>query len=400
MPMECKTLKNMNKSVCFLLCCFLNVTVCIAQTKISITHGPYLQALHDTGVTIVWTTDKDAVGWVELAPDDSTHFYREERPKHFASSHGFKDVSKLHKVTLRGLQPGVKYRYRVYAQEVTSHVGTNVQYGQVVATQVYQRAPLSFTTSRPDQSSLSFAIVNDIHGRNDVMKNLLGQLDWPETDLVFFNGDMANDLRSEEQLFAHYMDTATALFASEIPMYYARGNHETRGNFASAFPDYFPTTSGHLYYLFRRGPVCFVVLDCGEDKPDSDIEYSGIVTMDEYRTQQAEWLKEALQRPEYREAPYKVVVCHMPPFGGWHGEEEIARKFVPLLNAAGAQVMLSGHLHRHMKREAQPGNHQFPILVNSNNNMLKATADGQRLHIDVVDQSGKTIDSITLYPSH
>lgn len=390
----------MNKSVCFLLCCFLNVTVCIAQTKISITHGPYLQALHDTGVTIVWTTDKDAVGWVELAPDDSTHFYREERPKHFASSHGFKDVSKLHKVTLRGLQPGVKYRYRVYAQEVISHVGTNVRYGQVVATQVYQRAPLSFTTSRPDQSSLSFAIVNDIHGRNDVMKNLLGQLDWPETDLVFFNGDMANDLRSEEQLFAHYMDTATALFASEIPMYYARGNHETRGNFASAFPDYFPTTSGHLYYVFRRGPVCFVVLDCGEDKPDSDIEYSGIVTMDEYRTQQAEWLKEALQRPEYREAPYKVVVCHMPPFGGWHGEEEIARKFVPLLNAAGAQVMLSGHLHRHMKREAQPGNHQFPILVNSNNNMLKATADGQRLHIDVVDQSGKTIDSITLYPSH
>jgi len=374
--------------------------VCIAQTKISITHGPYLQALHDTGVTIVWTTDKDAVGWVELAPDDSTHFYREERPKHFASSHGFKDVSKLHKVTLRGLQPGVKYRYRVYAQEVISHVGTNVRYGQVVATQVYQRAPLSFTTSRPDQSSLSFAIVNDIHGRNDVMKNLLGQLDWPETDLVFFNGDMANDLRSEEQLFAHYMDTATALFASEIPMYYARGNHETRGNFASAFPDYFPTTSGHLYYVFRRGPVCFVVLDCGEDKPDSDIEYSGIVTMDEYRTQQAEWLKEALQRPEYREAPYKVVVCHMPPFGGWHGEEEIARKFVPLLNAAGAQVMLSGHLHRHMKREAQPGNHQFPILVNSNNNMLKATADGQRLHIDVVDQSGKTIDSITLYPSH
>ncbi|PPL01811.1 metallophosphoesterase [Parapedobacter indicus] len=389
----------MNKPIFFLLCAFLSVATGIAQTKFSITHGPYLQALHETGVTIVWTTDKDAIGWVELAPDDSSHFYLKERPKYFASSHGFKDVSKLHKVTLRGLQPGVRYRYRIYAQEVTSHEGTDVNYGEVAATQVYRRAPLAFTTSRPDQTELSFAVINDIHGRNEVMKNLLSQLDWPQTDFVFFNGDMANNLVSEEQLFAHYMDTATALFASEIPMYYARGNHETRGNFASAFPDYFPTTSGHLYYLFRRGPVCFVVLDCGEDKPDSDMEYSGIVNMDAYRTQQAEWLKEALERPEYREAPYKVVICHMPPFGGWHGEQEIAEKFVPLLNAAGAQIMLSGHLHRHIKREAQPGAHQFPILVNSNNNMLRATANGQQLRIDVVDQSGKTVDSITLKPS-
>jgi Predicted phosphohydrolases len=384
--------------ILILLCGLLHIEG-FAQASFSITHGPYLQALHDTGVTIVWTTNKDAIAWVELAPDDSSHFYQRERPRFYASSHGFKNVSKLHKVVLRGLKPGVRYRYRVYAQEVTSHVGTKVQYGQVAATQVYRRQPLSFATSRPDQADLSFAVINDIHGRNDVMKTLLSHVEWPQTDLVFFNGDMANDLLTEEQLFAHYMDTATALFASEVPMYYARGNHETRGTYADRFPDYFPTTSGHLYYLLRRGPVCFVVLDGGEDKPDSDIEYSGVVNMDEYRTQQAEWLKEALQRPEYREAPYKVVICHTPPFGGWHGEEEIARKFVPLLNEAGAQLMLSGHLHRHIKREPQPGAHQFPVLVNSNNNMLRATANGERLHIEVIDPSGKTVDSISLTPS-
>src|SRR3546814_18480365 len=94
--------------------------------QVHITHAPYLQALHDTGVTIVWTTDKDAIGWVELAPDDSSHFYKQERPKYFASSHGFKDVSTVHKVTLRGLAPGPSYRNRVSAQEVTSHVGTQV----------------------------------------------------------------------------------------------------------------------------------------------------------------------------------------------------------------------------------------------------------------------------------
>src|SRR5690606_4966503 len=168
-------------------------------TTFRITHGPYLQALHDTGVTIVWTTDKDAISWVELMPDDGSHFYHQERPKHFASSHGFKDVSTVHKVTLSGLQPGTTYRYRVYAQEVVSHVGINVQYGRVAATQVYRQEPLSFTTSRPDKPEVSFAMINDIHGRNDVMKNLLGQLDWQQTDLVFFNGDMADNLQSEEQ---------------------------------------------------------------------------------------------------------------------------------------------------------------------------------------------------------
>src|SRR5690554_5824794 len=118
-----------------LILLFLVVTIPAgwSQTKFQITHGPYLQALHDTGVTIVWTTDKDAIGWVELAPDDGSHFYKQARPKYFASTHGFKDVSSLHKVTLRGLAPGTTYRYRVYAQEVTSHVGTNVTYGNVAA---------------------------------------------------------------------------------------------------------------------------------------------------------------------------------------------------------------------------------------------------------------------------
>ena len=100
-------------------------------SQIQISHSPYLQALHDTGVTIVWTTDKDAIGWVELAPDDGSHFYKQERSKYFAASHGFKDVSTVHKVTVRGLSPGTTYRYRVYAQEVTSHVGTDVTYGDI-----------------------------------------------------------------------------------------------------------------------------------------------------------------------------------------------------------------------------------------------------------------------------
>lgn len=57
------------------------------------------------------------------------------------------------------------------------------------------------------------------------------------------------------------MDTAVRLFASEIPMYYARGNHETRGVFATEIQRYFSPCQEHLYYAFRQGPVYCIVLD-------------------------------------------------------------------------------------------------------------------------------------------
>jgi acid phosphatase type 7 len=206
---------------------------------------------------------------------------------------------------------------------------------------------------------------------------------------------MVSDLRSEDQMFKGFMDVAVRLFAKEKPMYYARGNHETRGNFADAFPKYFPSPSGKLYYMLRQGPVCFVILDCGEDKPDSDIEYSGIVAFDQYRDTEREWLKEALKSKEFIESPFKIVIVHMPPFGGWHGEDEMAKKFVPLLNEAGIDIMLCGHLHKYLFQKQQNWIN-FPVIVNSNNTVLKAASDNQVLNIKIINDKGEQIDSIQI----
>jgi predicted phosphodiesterase len=344
---------------------------------------------------MVWTTNRKGIAWVELAPNDSTHFYFTERPKFYSESYGFKVVDSVHTVKITGLHPDTKYRYRIYSQEVLSHVGTKVLYGTVAASSAYRTGPLEFTSSNLSKKDISFLVMNDIHGNNDLMEGLLKGTDWDKTDLVFFNGDMTNDIRSEDQLFADFLDKAVELFASETPMYYARGNHETRGNFATTFPRYFQTPTKELYYMFRQGPVCFVVLDCGEDKPDSDIEYSGIVAFDGYRTKQAVWLKEALKQDVFQDAPYRIVVIHMPPFGGWHGEQEIAEKFVPLLEKAGIDVMLCGHLHRHIYKKAGNGQN-FPIIANANKAIIKASTQNSTLKIDVVDSEGKLIDSMII----
>ena len=386
----------MSRIYLFILSCLLFVFSANAQDEsFKITHGPYLQEMGETGATIMWTTNRNAVSWVELAPDDGTHFYLQERPKYYSAPYGFKDVATIHSVRVEQLKPNTTYRYRIYSQEVLSHQGTKVLYGNVAATNVYRQKPLTFTTNNIAKSDISFLIFNDVHGNNERMETLWKNSGLTKPDMVFFNGDMVSDIRSEEQLFGGFMDLAVTLFASETPMYYVRGNHETRGNYAHKFADYFPGGQGQLYYLFRQGPVCFLVLDSGEDKPDSDIEYSGIVAFDAYREKQARWLKDAVQSPVFKDAPYRIVVMHMPPFGGWHGEKDVEEKFMPLLQNAGVDIMFSGHLHRQVIEKANP-ERNYPIVVNSNTNIIKVTTVSAGLKVEIINEEGKTIETLSL----
>jgi 3',5'-cyclic AMP phosphodiesterase CpdA len=369
-----------------------------AQDRISITHGPYLQNLKETEVTIVWLADKPSVGWVEMAPDDNTHFYYQERPKYFNVTNGVKNKSLLHVVKLTGLTPGTRYRYRVCSQEVLDYRDLDNIYGRVASTRVYQVKPLSFVTNDRKKPGLSFITINDIHGRTDDIPVLLTVADLPTADMVIFNGDMLSDLEDEAGLFSGFMDNAIDLFAKEIPMYYARGNHETRGPFATSFQHYFSPKEPYLYYLVRQGPVCFVVLDTGEDKPDTDIEYSGITDYDNYRTEQAKWLAETVKSKDFTEAKFKIVIAHMPPVtngGLWHGEKEVLEKFVPILNDAQVDVMLSGHLHTFINHKPD-SKVKFPVIVNAHRTVIKGVVKDNKLELIVKDLEGKVVDQVTL----
>ena len=367
-----------------------------AQTPFQITFGPYLQNVTEEGATVIWGTSGDALSWVEVAPDGNDHFYAEERPQFFQTKLGRRTVGKLHTVRIRDLQPGTFYRYRVCSKEVLEMNPAKVVYGTTICTDVFRHLPFRFKTRSADQDSLALVIVNDIHENSEMLGNLLADVKKGGYDFVFFNGDMVNNMSSEQQLINGFIGKSTELFASEIPFYFARGNHETRGNFSDHYLDYFPTSTNEPYYAFRQGPVFFIVLDGGEDKPDSDIEYYGITDYDGYRTQQAEWLKTALQSDLYKNAPFKVIVCHMPPYGSWHGMVDISKKFLPLLNAAKPDVYLCGHLHRYIRNEAGTEGVDFPLIVNSNNTLLKANVQNNQMDIRIYDLEGKETDRLVI----
>lgn len=372
----------------------------LTAQSVKITHGPYLQAVGEDEVTIVWTTDKDAVSWVEVAEAGNESFYAKERVPYYETKNGNRIIGKLHKVKIRRLDPGTEYRYRVYSKEVLSYEGHRILYGNIASTDVYRVKPLLFKTLDNKKEEISFRVINDIHSRISDLKALSRGISYGETDLVFFNGDMVSSMIDEEQFFSGFMDESVSAFANQVPAFFSRGNHETRGPFSIYFPDYFPTTTGKLYYSFRQGPVYFIVLDCGEDKPDSDIEYSGLARFDEYRSEQRDWLMQEVESEAFKMAAYRLVIVHIPPVGSdWHGPNDLKRKILPVLNNKGITAMISGHTHRYSYLEPDASLHDFPILINAHNTMLDIKANAAGIHVARKDTAHKVLNVHEWKPS-
>ena len=178
------------KRFLFSVICTLLAFAGFAQEQIAIKHGPYLQNLKETETTIVWVANKASVGWVEVAPDDGTSYYRFERSRFFDSTNGVKNVSELHAVRITGLKPGTSYRYRIYSQEVLERKGEEIVYGNVAAPSIYDKRSLKFTTNDRNKPATSFIMLNDIHGNTDYIPKLLNNAGFKETDMIIYNGDM------------------------------------------------------------------------------------------------------------------------------------------------------------------------------------------------------------------
>lgn len=378
------------KQIFLLLVLALNLGA-YAQTDFQIVCGPYLQGVTDSEAIVVWTTNKQAVSWVELAPDDSTHFYYAQRPRFYNLSLGKKLIGTIHSVRLQDLEPGKKYRYRIYSQEVIEEKASDVLYGKIAASQIFKSKPFLFQTLDKNKTSFSFLTVNDIHEKNDLLKSLLGNIRKENVDFVFYNGDMVHNMQTPEKILNGFLNLSIEMFASELPFYISRGNHETRGLNADKFMDYFPTPTGQSYYTLEHGNTFFIVLDGGEDKPDSDIEYGGLAAYDQFRIEEQKWLKKVVQSEAFKAAKHKIVILHIPPGSdnSWHGPLHIKELFVPVLNGTGIDLMLCGHIHRHTFYKDGTGGTDFPVLINAYNNKARIDVSDEGLVVKSLNEQNK-----------
>ena len=88
----------------------------------------------------------------------------------------------------------------------------------------------------------------------------------------------------------------------------------------------------------------------------------------------------------------------MPPFvsgrSAWHGDTEVAEKFVPILNDAGIDLMISGHTHRYSFIEKNSGENNFPIIVLSNSCRMDLSVDSSGIRTIITGMDKKVISEL------
>ena len=363
---------------------------CVSAKGIKVTHGPWICDMDSTGVTIVWVTDVPGISYVEMATDSTDHFYSKTRKRYYAAEAGRRILTdSVHCVRIRGLKPDSKYRYRVVTQALKDWCNDDwVTLGGLAWSDVWKKKPYEFKTYPAKPREITFLVLNDIHERPQFMKELCKNVDLKKLDFVLLNGDMSNRIRSQKHIMDAYLDTCVSMFATDVPLFFNRGNHELRGEFADYLNRYFPTNNGKYYRLQHVAGVDFLFIDSGEDKPDADLEYCGIVECDQYREEQERWLRSLQEEKKIGKYPI-VVFSHMPPtLKNWHGPLHMQETLTPELNKMNVSVMLSGHLHRFDYQEPNEIIN-FPNLVNSNNTYLLCHIANGKMDVDYVGLTNK-----------
>jgi hypothetical protein len=231
---------------------------------------------------------------------------------------------------------------------------------------------------------------------------LAAQVDSAATDFLFLNGDIVSAGNYVADTLVHYELVPLGTLPAGLPVLFARGNHEGRGNNPQLVAEIFPNADpAPFYYTFRHGPVAFIVFDGGETSGKRSVLYNGAEVYEDYLSEQIRWAREAMQEPLFRDAPVKISMVHVPMIDHPDKSDYLLQRwlnehFVPMLDDAGIDLMISADLHEFMYCEPGTMNNPFPILVNDDVRRLDCSYESGHLTLTMYNTSGATEFSTVL----
>jgi predicted phosphodiesterase len=370
---------------------------------------PMLYWTGEREASLSWPVKALSRGWVEygsspvmgrkaMAGDDVAD-YAEGFSEAALQAAGMSGVSappnldaKVLRARLKDLAPGQPVYYRVHTQP---------EDGQSIYGEVRQ-----FTLPDGRATDARLAFWNDTHDNQETLKSLQALTSKEPADLLVWNGDASNNIEREDQIVPIYLAPGKGLdITRTLPMVFARGNHDERGRLAARLGHY--SAMRRSYFSFRIGPVAALVLDTGEDKPDNHPTFEGRPAFEPLLKKQSEWLAAEIGRPGIADAPYRLVICHIPL--RWRDEkpQDYAQSGYDRFCVRGralwheslvrwkAQVVISGHTHESRFLAANEAFSYAQITGGGPQpnvaRLMRLNANRQTLAVQTLDLTGKVL---------
>jgi len=351
--------------------------------------GPYLQDVGTDRIVVMWETPTACRGIV--------HF----RPKTGGES-GWKTVQestarRIHEIRLTGLEADTEYEYWVQSHRAAS-------------------STYDFRTAPARRKLFRLAVWGDSRSDPYAHETVVLQMVRYRPDLAVNVGDVVGHGASLPQWVEMHFRPMRWLGAT-TPTYIAIGNHEYGGFWdlgrVPPFEEYVSQPGNEYYFSFNYAGSHFIILD-------SNREEDGIPLGRE----QFEWLKRDLASDSCRDADWRFVFFHHPPYsegwdwGGYYDGEELFReKLVPLFARHRVTFVFSGHTHDYERGQSPKGSGPFYIITGGGGSELDnliyrdwpeidvqafayhfclLEVDSTRIHFRAIRHDGSVLDEFTL----
>ena len=290
------------------------------------TYGPVVYAVEDT-YQIVFSTNDSAIAWVEI---DGECYY-----DLFAGS--MKSEDNVHKIVVPQWKLDLAKSYSIHAEKMIYRGPFGGFKGKEIS-QSYAFRPVD------SADGLVYYTITDAHHACEGA--VPAALSVENLDFLVILGDSVGMVDYEDDV--QYSNLiAHDVTKGEIPVVYARGNHEIKGNYAEDLHKYVGSKDESFYYWFTLSDVFGITLDLGEDHDAGWWEYYGTDKFELYHNEQTRFLSELVKTKPYENYGYTLVTCHIPIqfVNSRKDHVEVKAAWTALLNEIQPDLAVYGHQH-------------------------------------------------------
>ena len=319
----CRTLKWLCVALAIMLCVCWGYGISFGSR---FTHEAVVYAVEDT-YQIVFTTNHEAVAWVEVAGEKYYDLF----------TGSMKSNDTVHKIVVPQEKLDTAGGYSIHAEKMIYRGPFGGFKGKEIQ-KAYNFRPVN------SADGLVYYVMTDVHHAREGAAN--AALAVENLDFLVILGDSVGMADYEDNAqFTNVL--AFDVTKGEMPVVYARGNHEIKGAYAETLYKYVGSKDEGFYYWFTLSDVFGITLDLGEDHDEGWWEYYDTDRFALYHAEQTAFLQALVETKPYEDYNYTLVACHIPIqfVNSRKDHVEVKATWTELLNQIQPDLAVYGHQH-------------------------------------------------------